>query len=411
MEVPALRSLFFVALDVNNNSVKRMQSFLSVMPGETTSCVGCHEARTSTPVNVAQNPLAALSREPSRITPIPGIPEVFDFPRDIQPILDKHCIRCHGYEAGDDGEPLSGGVVLTGDRGPIYSHSYYSLTVWGQIADGRNEPVSNRPPRSIGAAVSPLMKKFDGSHYGAEATPHELDMIRYWIESGAPYPGTYAAVGSGMIGGYHENNQDTSDLKWPATTSAAASIKKRCAACHERFLPLPPALSDNQKAPPRNGRPGYASRHIVFNLSRPQKSLILQAPLSKSAGGYALCKPLAGSGEPGVTMTVFGDTEDPDYRAILALCEVGKDYLDRVTRFDMPGFRPQPSYVREMKRFGILPRELPANAQISVYATDEAYWRSLWWQPQNAVESVRGSPPGVFAGDSLSVEISGEGAQ
>ncbi|MDP2895385.1 MAG: hypothetical protein Q8Q12_02350 [bacterium] len=396
MEVPALRSLFFVALDENNDSVKRMQSFLTVMPGETTSCVGCHEPRTSTPVNAVQNPLPALGQEPSRITPIPGIPEVFDFPRDIQPILDRHCIRCHGYEAGDDGEPLSGGVILTGDRGPIYSHSYYSLTVWGQIADGRNEPVSNRPPRSIGAAVSPLMKKFDGSHYGAEATPHELDMIRYWIESGAPYPGTYAAVGSGMIGGYHENNQDTSDLKWPATVSAAAAIKKRCAACHDRFLPLPLALSDNRKTPPRDNRPGYVPRHNVFNLSRPQKSLMLLAPLSKSAGGYALCRPIGESNGPSTSFAVFGDTEDPDYRTIFTLCETGKSHLDRVTRFDMPGFRPQPSYVREMKRFGILPWELPADAEINVYATDQAYWRSLWWQPQNIVESARRSAQGVF---------------
>ncbi len=48
-EVPALRSLFFVALDEHDNSVKRMQSFLTVMPGETTSCVGCHEQRHATP--------------------------------------------------------------------------------------------------------------------------------------------------------------------------------------------------------------------------------------------------------------------------------------------------------------------------------------------------------------------------
>ena len=49
LELPALRSFFFVALDQNDLSVKRMQSFLTVQPGETTSCVGCHEQRTQTP--------------------------------------------------------------------------------------------------------------------------------------------------------------------------------------------------------------------------------------------------------------------------------------------------------------------------------------------------------------------------
>ena len=44
-EAPALRSLFFAALDANGLAVKRMHSFVSVMPGETIGCVGCHEAR------------------------------------------------------------------------------------------------------------------------------------------------------------------------------------------------------------------------------------------------------------------------------------------------------------------------------------------------------------------------------
>jgi hypothetical protein len=199
-----------------------------------------------------------------------------------------------------------------------------------------------------------------------------------------------------MIGGYHENNQDTSDLQWPATTSAGAAIKRRCASCHNRFMPLPLALSDNRRAPPRAGRPGYSARHIVFNLSRPEKSLMLLAPLSKDAGGYALCKPIGEFGDASSSFAVFADTEDPDYRAILTLCANGKSHLERVTRFDMPGFRPQPSYVREMKRFGILPMELPSDAQINVYETDQAYWRSLWWQPQNVVESTPEAQESVF---------------
>ena len=39
-QLPAMRPLFFVALDENNMSVKRMQSFMTVQPGESVSCVG-----------------------------------------------------------------------------------------------------------------------------------------------------------------------------------------------------------------------------------------------------------------------------------------------------------------------------------------------------------------------------------
>jgi hypothetical protein len=34
-----------------------------------------------------------------------------------------------------------------------------------------------------------------------------------------------------------------------------------------------------------------------------------------------------------------------------------------------------------MQRFGILAPDLGANAVIDVYATDQKYWRSLWWRP------------------------------
>ena len=44
---PAVRSLFFVALDEDGRAVKRMQSFTTVQPGETLGCVGCHEQRTT----------------------------------------------------------------------------------------------------------------------------------------------------------------------------------------------------------------------------------------------------------------------------------------------------------------------------------------------------------------------------
>jgi len=384
MEVPAMRSLFFVALDENNNSVKRMQSFLMVSPGETTGCVGCHEQRTRTPVNRGRNTLQAARRPPSKITPISGIPEVFDFPRDIQPILNKHCVGCHGYEAtpavllreneAAGGGPRAGGVILIGDRGPIYSHSYYNLTVQRQFADGRNLPKSNLPPRSIGTSVSPLMKKLDGSHYSVKAMPHEQDMVRYWIEAGAPYPGTYAALGSGMIGGYGENKQDISDRQWPSSIAAAEVVQRRCAHCHNKSLSLPRALSDGHL------------RHLVYNLTHPEKSLILLAPLSSEAGGYGLCRH---RGKPDESVTVFADTNDPDYQKILALCSAGKKHLEHIKRFDMPDFRPLPSYVREMKRYGILPKDLAADANIDVYVTDRAYWQSLWYKPDAYIGSCR----------------------
>jgi hypothetical protein len=189
-----------------------------------------------------------------------------------------------------------------------------------------------------------------------------------------------------MIGGYAENEQDQSDHQWPSTIAAAEAIRRRCVQCHDKSLPLPLALSDNRNIPPWNAQPGYVPRHLVFNLTRPEKSLILLAPLSSQAGGYGLCKPRGEDVRQNQPVTVFADTNDTDYQKILALCEAGKEHLEQIKRFDMPDFRPRPAYVREMKRYGILPKEIAADTAIDVYATDRVYWRSLWYKPNDKGE-------------------------
>lgn len=198
-EIPALRSVFFIALDENDLAVKRMQSFTSVQPGEVQSCVGCHEHRAQTSPAGFHETLA-VRKPATHIEPIRDVPEVFDFPRDVQPILDALCVDCHGYDKTPQGGPRAGRLLLTGDRGPIYSHSYYMLTIAGLFADGHNQPRSNYQPRALGSSASRLLTLLDGTHHGVQATPPQKKMLRLWIESAAAYPGTYAALGCGMIG-------------------------------------------------------------------------------------------------------------------------------------------------------------------------------------------------------------------
>lgn len=379
LELPAQRSFFFVALDENDLSVKRMQSFLTVQPGETTSCIGCHEQRTRTPSSAAVMQTAqALRRAPSRIEPITGVPDVIDFPRDIQPILNALCVNCHGYEKTAAGGPRAGRLVLSGDRGPMFSHSYYMLTIAGLFKDGRNEARSNYDPRTLGSSASRLLKLLDGSHYEVRATPEQKRLLRLWIETGAAYPGTYAALGTGMIGGYAENEPVETDWKWPTTHAGAKVIEQRCAGCHaapERLLPR--SLSDERGVsfwqPDMRDPRLLTSRHIVFNLTHPEQSLLLLAPLAQEAGGWGLCR----NPKTKVPQTVFADTKDPGYRTLLAMCAAGKEQLEKVKRFDMPDFQPRPDWVREMKRYGVLAAEAKVET-IDVYQTERAYWQSLW---------------------------------
>ncbi|MFO1531106.1 MAG: discoidin domain-containing protein [Kiritimatiellia bacterium] len=375
-EVPANRALFRIAQDGEGRSVKRMQSFLTVMPGETLSCVGCHEQRSSAPV-ISPAVRKAFTREPSRIEPVPDVPDVFDYARDIQPVLDRLCVSCHNPDKRE------AGVLLTGDRGPFYSHSYVTLTVRKLFVDGRNQPRSNYAPYSIGAAASPLMKLLDGSHFDARATELEKRMIGFWIEAGAPYPGTYAGLGSGCIGGYAENEQrDHNDGGWPESQKAADAIQRRCLTCHQGPTRLPRILSDEAGLsfwrPDWNDRTLHWSRHFVFNLTRPDKSLVLLAPLASAAGGYGACRQILPDGKRGDAAEVFKDANDPDYQLIRAMLEAGKRKLGEITRFDMPCFKPRPEYLREMKRYGVLGCDVdPAVERVDPYVLDRRYWDAL----------------------------------
>ncbi len=371
-EVPANRAVFFVGLDEDDLSVKRMQSFTSVMPGETLSCVGCHEHRTRTPKASASALVLAAQRPASRIESFRGFPDVLDFNRDIQPILDKHCIDCHSFDEH------AGNISLEGDLGTAYSHSYYALLANLQVADGRNG-LGNRPPRSIGTSASALMDKIDGSHEGVEVSPDEWRTIWLWIESGAPYAGTYAGLRTAESRTYAQSGIVFGGQK--------NLLKRRCAECHDlsdptnengMSLPFAPVMKRNPRGLDRptaihervileDDPIARFSSQILLNLTRPDKSPLLLGPLAKRAGGWGSCG------------DVFKNKEDPDYKGLLSSIRRCKERVDFEPRFGTPEFKPNRQYVREMKRYGILPASFDLSKDdIDPFATDQAYWKSLW---------------------------------
>jgi len=402
--VPALRSVYFAALDGHGRSVKQMRSFVTLQPGETTGCVGCHEPRTETTSRQGTAGLLALRRPPSRIEPIRDVPAILDFPRDVQPILDRHCLRCHNHRE------RKGGVTLHGDRGPVYSLSYYTLLLHWQVQDTAGHPGhgSGRQPggdRPYGAysGAAPLMKKIDGSHNHVQLSPREKRIVRLWIDTSAQYAGTYAAYGTGQVGGCWGANRPVRVMAdaWPSTPPASDAVERRCGACHARKL-LPRHVTaqialDHGDMLSWTRPLSRFSRHRVFNLSRPEKSLMLLAPLSRAAGGYAEGEPQPRQiredrrrpPKPIVHPAIFAATSDADYQKILAHIVAARQKLDEIKRFDMPGFRPSKHYIRELRRYGVLPANLAHDAPIDPYEADEAYWQSLWHRPAPSAAAPR----------------------
>ena len=53
----------------------------------------------------------------------------------------------------------------------------------------------------------------------------------------------------------------------------------------------------------------------------------------------------------------------------------------------MPGFKPAAAYIREMKRYGILPVDFDAGkTMVNTYDLDQKYWRLFWHKPLKPTE-------------------------
>jgi len=199
------------------------------------------------------------------------------------------------------------------------------------------------------------MKKISGGHHDVNVSLLEAKWIRLWIESGAPYAGTYAALGTGMV----------------KCALPPEVLEERCDTCHE---------IKNKKNKRKSREDQFKTdRELMFNLSHPEASLAILAPLAKEAGGLDICRAISdGQISTGLSARVFCSTNDPSYQKILATISSARDRLDQLKRFDMPGFIPNAPYIREMKKFGILPETLGPEDPVDIYATDEKYWRSFW---------------------------------
>ncbi len=107
-------------------------------------------------------------------------------------------------------------------------------------------------------------------------------------------------------------------------------------------------------------------------------SLLLLAPLSPAAGGFA------GDGTAatkGAHSPVFASTADPDYQLLLTAMQASRAQLEQIKRFDMPGFQPNEHYLREMTFYGILSTNRPPGQPVDYYSADRAYWNSFIYRP------------------------------
>ncbi|HNQ88688.1 MAG TPA: hypothetical protein PKM73_08750 [Verrucomicrobiota bacterium] len=182
---PACKPLYFQAVDATGRAVQGMRTIVYLQPGERRSCVGCHEPPGAVP---APRQATAWGRPPSAIQPGPDGSHPFGYPRLIQPVLDRHCVRCHDGPVGPDKSPL----VLTGDPAPQspFSLSYENLKPYLRWPS-YDAPASR--PGQAGADLSPLSALLADENHGQSVQLPDADLraIYLWLDAQVPFYGTY----------------------------------------------------------------------------------------------------------------------------------------------------------------------------------------------------------------------------
>jgi cytochrome c553 len=197
--VPAQRPILFQALDADGMAWQTMRSVTYVQPGERVACVGCHEGRMTAPVRPA-SAAAAIGRGASPIDPGPLGGRPFSFVEMVQPVLDRHCVRCHG------GEKTEGKIDLTRTVAGSYTRSYAALcgdrNFWAAGTNpvnaaealvprygARNQIQVSPPGGMYGSRGSRLLKLPAKGHYDVRLARDDVQRLAAWIDLNAIFYG------------------------------------------------------------------------------------------------------------------------------------------------------------------------------------------------------------------------------
>jgi hypothetical protein len=269
--VPAGVPLQIQALDENGLAVMTERSFHYLHAGERRGCVGCHAESHASPPDSP----SLLMRKPVALTPPagPAYEGGFSFVRTVQPVLDRHCIRCHGL---GEKEPPNG-VSLIGTQQGSYSQSYMTLLRYtnpiGLKSESHGEEKNISRPMDYYAHGSRLGKMLLANHQKVNLPREDFQRLIDWLDLNSQANGdsSFNRIEHARIDGAKER-----DFREAVKARFGEALAKQ---------------------------PTYA----LVNIANSDESRLLMAPLAKEAGGW-------GQIEKG-----WSSKDDPDYARFRAL--------------------------------------------------------------------------------------------
>lgn len=208
-EVPSGTFVYFQLLDKDKKMVQSMRSGTMLMPGEINGCIGCHEDRLSVPVHSANYPVA-LRKEPARMNGWMGRkPVKFSFMEQVQPILDKRCVKCHDFDPQDRNK-----LVLARDMNPFFNAAYVNLYVKQEVSLIGGGPAEIQKPYTWGSHASKLTGIIDSNHHGVELSRREKEILYTWMDlNGVYYPVYESAFDTTLAGRSPLYNCELAELR------------------------------------------------------------------------------------------------------------------------------------------------------------------------------------------------------
>jgi formylglycine-generating enzyme required for sulfatase activity len=210
--VPANMPISIQPLDKQGRALQLMRSWMTAMPGENVSCVGCHEKQNSVPLNKLT---IASRKKPAEINPWYGPVRGFSFEREVQPVLDKYCVSCHHNRNGGiepdlrrdqgrffvykNGRPKAEIVSnvpqkeLVKKFGGVFPPSYIALRSLVRVG-GLESDLRPLAPGEFFARTSELVQMLEKDHYGIRLDNEAWERIYTWIDLNAPCHGTWCEV-------------------------------------------------------------------------------------------------------------------------------------------------------------------------------------------------------------------------
>ncbi len=241
-KAPAGVPLHIQILDKNKMALMSERTLHYLQPGEVRSCIGCHEPSSTAPKPNMRNVMIKDLTPPHG----PQYDDGLSFGRTVQPVLDRHCISCHGLDQQQKPNLLA-------TRDGQFTASYKGLSAYAKVyKTSPNASGHLSRPKELYSHGSVLAELLLDNHQNINMDDEGFSRIIDWLD-----------VNAQAYGDYYWNKLEFRKID----VDGEVALRAHIAAVFGENL-------------------AQQAIETLVNVGQPDESRILKAPLPVLAGGW-----------------------------------------------------------------------------------------------------------------------------